>query len=238
MTPEIVVGSPQDLTEACAREFEEAALRAVRERGRFAVALPGGSVATTFFPRLARARVDGSRTDFFWVDERAAPPSDPESNYGVAERLWLTPRGVAAERVHRMPAEASDLESAAASYAEELSSLLGIPPRLDVALLGMGQDGHVGSLFPGHPLLREERRWVAAILDSPKPPKHRLTLTLPVLHAADLVIVAAMGEAKAEVVRRAIEEEASSLPVALALRGARRALVLLDPKAAGRLSRS
>lgn len=142
------------------------------------MALPGGSGATTFFPRLARARVDGSCTDFFWVDERAVPPSDPESNYGVAERLWLTPGRVAAERVHRMPADTSALASAADSYAEELSSLLGKPPRLDVALLGMGPDGHVGSLFPRHPLLREERRWVAAILDSPKPPKHRLTLTL------------------------------------------------------------
>ncbi len=86
-------------------------------------------------------------------------------------------------------------------------------------------------------MLREDRRWVAAIMDSPKPPPRRLTLTLPVLHAADLVIVAAMGEAKAEVVRRAIEEEASALPVTLALRGARRALVLLDRPAAGRLSR-
>jgi len=238
MTIEIVVGSLQDLNDACARQFEEAAASAVRERGRFAVALPGGSVATTFFPRLARARVDGSRTDFFWVDERAVPPSDPESNYGVAERLWLTPGRVAAERVHRMPADTSDLESAADSYAEELSPLLGDPPRLDVALLGMGPDGHVGSLFPGHPLLREERRWVAAILDSPKPPPRRLTLTLPVLHAADLLIVAAMGEAKAEVVRRAIEDSTSALPVALALRGARRALFLLDRPAASRLSRS
>jgi 6-phosphogluconolactonase len=236
MTIEIVVGSLEDLTEACAREFEEAAARAVRERGRFAVALPGGSVATTFFPRLAR--VDGSRTDFFWVDERAVPPSDPESNFGVAERLWLTPGRVAAERVHRMPADASDLENAAKSYAEELTSLLGDPPRLDVALLGMGPDGHVGSLFPGHSLLREGRRWVAAILDSPKPPPRRLTLTVPVLHAADLLIVAAMGEAKAEVVRQAIEDSTSVLPVALALRGARRALILLDRPAASHLSRS
>ena len=238
MRPEIVVDSLQDLTEACAREFEEAAARAVEERGRFAMALPGGSVAAAFFPRLARARVDGSRMDFFWVDERAVPPSDPESNYGVAERLWLTPARVAPDRVHRMPADASDLESAAASHAEELSLLLGTPPRFDVALLGMGPDGHVGSLFPGHPLLREEKRWVAAVLDSPKPPKYRLTLTLPVLHAADLLIVAAMGEAKAEVVRQAIEDPASELPVALALRGARRAMFLLDPNAAGRLSSS
>lgn len=238
MTPELVVGSLEYLTEACARQFEKASALALRERGRFAVALPGGSVATTFFPRLARACLDASRTDFFWVDERAVSPSDPESNYGVAERLWLTPGRVAAPRVHRMPADASDIESAADSHAEELSSVLGTPPRLDVALLGMGLDGHVGSLFPGHPLLREDRRWVAAILDSPKPPPRRLTLTLPVLHAADLLIVAAMGEAKAETVRRAIEDPASALPVALAVRGARHAVFLLDQPAAGRLSES
>jgi len=236
--PEIVVGSLQDLTESCARELEEAAARAVEEHGRFAVALPGGSVATAFFPRLAHARVDNSRTDFFWVDERAVPLSDPESNYGVAERLWLKPRRIAPDRVHRMPADASDLERAAASYSDELSLLLGDPPRLDVALIGVGPDGHVASLFPGHRILRGEERWVAAILDSPKPPKHRLTLTLPVLRAANLLIVAAMGETKAEVVRRAIEEEASELPLSLALRGTRRALFLLDSKAACRLSRS
>jgi 6-phosphogluconolactonase len=237
MTLEILVDSRHGLVEACAARFEEAAGRAVAERGRFAVALPGGSVAITFFPRLARAGLDGYRTEFFWGDERAVALSDPESNYWIAENLWLAPARVPAARVHRMPAEAEDLEGAAAAYAGELETELGTPPRLDVALLGMGPDGHVCSLFPRHPLLQEERRWVAAILDSPKPPRRRLTLTLPVLHAADLVIVAAMGEAKAEAVREAIEDPASTLPVALALRGARRALLMLDDPAAHRLSR-
>src|SRR5262249_18355181 len=119
--------------------------------------------------------------------------------------------------------------------ASALEQLLGRPPRLDFVLLGVGPDGHVCSLFPGHPLLAEERRWVAAIDDSPKPPPRRLTLTLPVLAAAELVVVAALGEGKAEVVRESVEEPASRLPLALVTRGSRRMLFLLDPGAAGRL---
>jgi 6-phosphogluconolactonase len=101
-------------------------------------------------------------------------------------------------------------------------------------LLGVGPDGHVCSLFPGHPLLDEQHRFVAAILDSPKPPPRRLTLTLPALAAARLLVVAAFGEATAAVMREALEDPKSGLPVALALRGAKQALVLLDAAAAGR----
>jgi 6-phosphogluconolactonase len=96
----------------------------------------------------------------------------------------------------------------------------------------VGPDGHVCSLFPGHPLLAERRRWVAVVEDSPKPPPRRLTLTLPVLAAAELVVVAALGTSKAEVVREALADKESALPLALVVRQARRAVLLLDPDAA------
>lgn len=235
MSPEILVDKPEKLPDALALRVEDEAARALEARGRFALALPGGSVAASFFPRLAAARVDWAQTEFFWGDERAVPPSDPQSNYGAAWRLWLKPAKVPAERIHRMKAGAADLEQAAAAYAEEMVRVLGTPPRLDVALLGMGPDGHVCSLFPGHLLLGEERRWVAGLRDSPKPPPLRLTLTLPALWASELVVVAALGEAKAAAVRDAVVNPASKLPVTLAARGARRALFLLDDAAASRL---
>ncbi len=235
MPPETLVDKIQFLAEALAGRLEESGARAIASRGRFRLALPGGSVATAFFPRLARAALDWSRVDFFWGDERAVPPSDPESNYGVARKLWLDPARVPEASVHRMPADAADLGRAAAEHAELLERLAGSPPRLDLVLLGVGPDGHVCSLFAGHPLLAERRRWVAAIEDSPKPPPRRLTLTLPVLAAAESVVVVALGAGKAEIVRAAIEDPASALPVAIVARQARLALFVLDPEAAGLL---
>lgn len=232
MRPEIHVDQASGLADRLARLFEGEAEQAQARRGRFAVALPGGSVAAIFFPELARAQCDWSRTAFFWGDERAVPPEDPESNYGRARELWLDPAGVPAASIHRMPADAPDAERAARSYEARLTETLGAPPQLDLALLGVGSDGHVCSLFPGHPLLRERQRLVAPLADAPRPPRRRLTLTLPVLWEAALVVVAALGEAKAAVLRAALEDPASPLPMALAVHGARRAVVLLDPAAA------
>jgi 6-phosphogluconolactonase len=236
MRPEIHVEQAAGLARRLARLLEEEAERAQARRGLCAVALPGGSVAAIFFPDMARAQCDWSRTAFFWGDERAVPPDDPESNYRVARDLWLEPARVPLANIHRMPADDADAERAARSYEAELTLALGTPPRLDLVLLGMGPDGHVCSLFPGHPLLRERRRRVAPIDDAPKPPARRLTLTLPVLWDAELVVVAALGEAKAAVLHDALDDPASALPVALALRGARRAVVLVDPPAASLLS--
>jgi 6-phosphogluconolactonase len=237
MSPVVVVDKPDALARVLVERLERAFRSSLASRSRFALALPGGSVATTFFPALSAADVDWTRADFFWGDERAVAPDDPESNFALARSLWLGPRRVPDDRIHRMRAEEPDLDGAAADYAHEMVRRLGEPPRLDVALLGMGPDGHVCSLFPGHPLLNEERRWVAAVVDSPKPPPRRLTLTMPVLAAADLVVVAAMGDAKAEALRRALDEPDSGLPVAMAASRAKAAVFLLDEAAAHLLPR-
>ena len=223
-----IVDKPEDLGATLVREVEAEARRALGKSGEFALALPGGSVGASYFPRLAGAAVDWTLTDFFWGDERAVPPEDPESNFGLARRLWLDPAGVPPLRVHRMRAEEPDLDAAATSYADEMVARLGTPPRLDLALLGVGPDGHVCSLFAGHPVLAERNRWVAAVHDSPKPPPRRLTLTLPALAAARLVVVVATGAGKAPAVREAVSDPTSRLPLALALRGASRALLLVD----------
>ena len=232
MAPEIVVDKPESLAARLAARLEGAAAHAVAARGRFAVALPGGSVATRFFPALAAAGVDWSRTEFFWGDERAVPADDPDSNFGVARALWLETAAVPAGRIHRMEAERVDIEAAAADYAREMVRVLGDPPRLDVALLGVGPDGHVCSLFPGHEALREEARWVVAVVDSPKPPSRRLTLTLPTLAAARSVIVVAVGSAKAPVLGRALAESSPDSPLTLVSRRANRVTFLLDAAAA------
>jgi 6-phosphogluconolactonase len=232
MRPETIVDEPGGLAETLAALLERESREALAARGRFSLALTGGSVAEAFFPRLARVRLDWSRTEVFWGDERAVPPSHPDSNYGRARALWFDPAGVPPERLHRMEGDSADLAAAAEAYADLLVRRLGTPARLDLALLGVGPDGHVCSLFPGHPLLGAERRWVAAVEDAPKPPPRRLTLTLPTLCAARLVVIAAMGAAKAPVLRAALEEPDSPLPVALVARGAPRVVFLLDEDAA------
>jgi 6-phosphogluconolactonase len=228
----VVVAEPGALAEALAARLEREARAAVAARGSFAIALPGGSVATTLFPRLATAAVDWSRSHFFWVDERAVPPADPESNFGAARALWLGPARVPSARVHRMRGDGPNLDQAARGYEAELRRALGDPPRLDVALLGVGPDGHVASLFPGHRLLDETGRQVAALDDAPKPPPRRLTLTPAALAAARLLVVAAFGAGKAEAVRAALDDPRSPLPVARVTRAAAAALFLLDPEAA------
>lgn len=239
MRPELIIDGAEGLRVKLASEFENLARNAIAARRRFVVALPGGSVATTFFPALSKIAVDWSRTDFFWIDERAVPPHDPDSNYALALKLWLAPARVPFERIHRMRGEEADLDLAARIAAEELIAVAGDPPRLDAALVGVGEDGHVASIFPDvrRPGLALETRHVAPIYDAPKPPPRRLTMTLPVLANAACVIVAAMGEPKAAAVRDALEQEDCATPLAELLRRSPSALMLLDRAAAGLLSK-
>jgi 6-phosphogluconolactonase len=235
----VVVAEVATLAARLAEHVAGEVTAALEARGRCVVLLTGGSLAPTFFPALAALPLDWRAVDFVWGDERAVPPDAAESNYRAARELWLDPARVPEERRHRMPAERADLESAAAAYSAELAAVAGGgaggPLAVDVALLGVGPDGHVCSLFPGHPALDEAARWVLAVHDSPKPPPRRLTVTLSVLAAARSTVVAALGEGKAAAIAAALEDPASPLPIALVARRARRALFLLDPAAASAL---
>jgi len=210
--------------------------RAIAERGQAAFALPGGSAAAALLPELARAPLEWPKLHLFWGDERAVPPDDPESNFALARRLLIDPVGLSPARVHRMEAE-TELGEAAERYSETLVRVLGSPPRLDVALLGLGPDGHVCSLFPGHRVLAAPG-WVAAIDDSPKPPPARLTLTLASLRQARVVALTALGSGKAEIMREVLEDPAGSLPAARVLEAANESVVFLDTDAATLLTRS
>ena len=228
----VVVDGLERLQLTFARDFEKTAAAALRRRGRFIVALPGGSVAAAFLPVLATLALDWTRVEIFWIDERAVPPEHPDSNYGVASRLLLAPARVPASRIHRMHGELSDLEQAARQAADELTSIGGDPPVLDLVLAGVGEDGHVASIF--RDAEGEAGPPVAAVHNAPKPPPRRLTLALDVLARAGVVIVAAFGESKAVVMREALEENRATTPAAALLRRAGSSVVLLD-RGAGRL---
>lgn len=229
----ILIESSRLLGEACARDLEERARASIAARGRFSMALPGGSVAESFLPVLAKAAIDWRRVDLFFGDERAVPPEHADSNFAAAKRLLLD--HVAAQ-VHRIRGEAKDLAAEAGRAERELVETVGAEGTLDVALLGVGPDGHVCSLFPGHAALRDEARLLSVVEDSPKPPPRRLSLTLRALREARLVVVVAFGAAKAAAIEAAVCDPDSALPVGLVLRQARDAWLFLDPPAAARLS--
>lgn len=168
------------------------------------------------------------RVGLWFVDERAVGPDDPESNAALALRELAGPLAMPAGAVHRMHGEASDLEAAAREYEA------GLPAGFDVVVLGVGEDGHVASLFPGAALLDERRRRVAVVTDSPKPPPRRLTLTPLALAWARAIAVLATGADKAEAVARA--QASSGDPRRTPARLARAGEWFVDRAAAARLS--
>lgn len=231
----LVAASVAALADAVTARIEAEAARSIAARGRFALAVPGGSVATACLPRLVSGALDWARTDVFFGDERAVPPDHPDSNAGLVRRLLLAHVPVPAHRVHVMAGDELALQAAADRYATSMVEVLGEPPVLDLVLLGVGEDGHVCSLFPGAAALGMAGAWVAAITDAPKPPPRRLTLTLPTLTTARQRLVVAMGSHKASAIRAAIHDEKSPLPVARLARRSTHTWFMLDAGAASGL---
>ena len=172
---------------------------------RASLALSGGSTPGPVYRELAKREVPWTKVDFYFVDERFVPPDHPESNYLLAEEALFKPLGIHADQVFRMQGERADRDEAASDYARLL------PPVLDVVVLGMGEDGHTASLFPGHSALEEKERRVLAVV-GPKPPPWRMTLTLPVLQSARKVLGLVSGAGKRDMVRRVLAGE--DLPAA------------------------
>jgi 6-phosphogluconolactonase len=239
-----VLTTPQELSEVAAEEVVRCAKAAVTERGRFTIALSGGSSPKNLFNLLAtnaRTVLPWDRTFFFWGDERHVPPTDAESNYRMAEDTMLSKIPVAAGNVFRMPAENPDAAAAADAYEQTLRKFFqlkpGEVPAFDLILLGMGPDGHTASLFPNSPGLEEKSRLVIANwVDKLK--TSRLTLTLPVLNAARCVVFLVSGTDKAAVLRTVLEEDAppEQYPSKLIKPGSGKLIWLLDRAAASELT--
>ena len=231
--PEIVVAPEQFLRARFRALVREAHAHAAGEARRFSLAIPGGSVVPRLLGTLDDSTTDWTACDLFWCDERAVAADHPDSNYGASMAGWLGALSETGIAVHRMAADGSSLDEDAQRYEQTMRKALGEAGVLDVVVVGVGEDGHVCSLFPRHGALGESARWVVAVDDAPKPPPRRLSFTLPVLAQAHVLVVAAFGIAKRDAMREALDDRASTLPVAQALRAARRSVVLLDEDAAG-----
>lgn len=202
--------------------------------GRPRVVLTGGTIANAAYAALEAGAVDWTNVDFYWGDERFVPEGHADRNDQQAKDAFLTRLGVPAEHIHAMPAHGCDLSTseAATAYATELPT---VP--FDLVLLGMGPDGHVASLFPGFPHLRETERAVVEVLNSPKPPSVRLTMTFPALNNADAVWLLVSGEGKADAVARALGDGTVEDTPAAGVKGDTETVWLLDGPAASKLSR-
>lgn len=206
-----VVPDPPALAQAAAEEFAALASSAVRENGRFTVALSGGSTPKSLYSLLAANypdRLPWNKMFFFWGDERHVPPDDAESNYRMAHLALLSKVPVPAGNIFRVLGENPDAARAAEIYEQTLRRFFNVPPgsfpRFDLILLGMGSDGHTASLFPGTTGWQDTSRLVVANWVE-KFKTHRITLTLPVLNRAAVVTFLVSGGDKAETLREVLE---------------------------------
>ena len=233
------------LSRAATGEFVALARDAIARRGRFSVALAGGSTPRRVYELLSspdhRAAVDWDRVEFFWGDERVVPPDHPDSNYGMAFAVLLAPLAVPSSRVHRIKAERLDLEEAARDYHMEIARVLGAeaagpPPAFDLILLGMGADGHTASLFPYSEALPERRRWVVSHYVA-RLGARRITLTPPILNRAREIRVLVAGADKASTLHEVLEgpRDPERLPVQLVAPESGRLVWLVDQAAAAKL---
>jgi 6-phosphogluconolactonase len=203
------------LAEAAAEVLARTAARAVGETGRFHVALAGGSTPRAVYERIAadelsgRSKLPWASMEIFFGDERCVPPDHAESNFRMAREALLDRVPIPPENIHRIHGELEP-KAAAQAYEAELKRVVplhhGGLPRLDLVLLGVGQDGHTASLFPGTPALEEKTRAVVAN-PAPRPGGWRVTLTLPALSGASNVLFLVLGAEKAPMLRRVLRTD-------------------------------
>ena len=206
--------TPQDLFRAAAEEVIRVATEAVGQRGRFTIALSGGSTPRNLYTLIAAnasASLPWGQVFFFWGDERHVPLDDPDSNYRMAREALLSKIPIPPANVFPVPAENPDAAAAAEAYEQTVKKFFALRegelPHFDLILLGMGPDGHTASLFPETAALQEKSRLVVANwVDKLK--ASRITFTLPVLNAARCVAFLVSGIDKATVLHEVLEGNA------------------------------
>ena len=239
-----------DLGQVCRTAADEI-LRLVDRKGSNAkpitVVLSGGTTPRRLHVLMAgdpavRTRLPWDDMHFFWGDERHVPPDDPQSNYRMARETLLSLAPIPAENIHRVPSEEPDAVQAAEKYEQELKAFFklegGQMPRFDCILLGMGNDGHTASLFPETEVLLETKRIVAAYWVE-KLKAHRITLTVPVLNRADLIVFLVSGAEKAKALKAVLQGDyrPEQFPAQL-IRPDQGKLIWIVDRAAARLLKS
>jgi len=236
--------TPQDLFQAAGEELIRTATEAIAQRGRFSIALSGGSTPRSLYTLIAAnasSTLPWDKMFFFWGDERHVPADDADSNYRMAKETLLSKVAIPPANIFRIPAENPDADAAAEAYEQTLRKFFdpapGEFPRFDLILLGIGPDGHTASLFPETPALEEKVRLVVANRVE-KMNTVRITLTLPVLNAARCVLFLVSGIDKAGALHEVLEGNgpAEKYPSKLVRPSAGRLIWFVDRAAASELS--
>jgi 6-phosphogluconolactonase len=234
-----VYPTPAGAAEACAKRIEAILSKRLQDAPHASIAVSGGSTPKLLFEALRSARLDWKRIHWFWVDERAVPPEDRDSNYALAAAAILTPAGIPASNIHRIRGE-DPPERAALDYATELRGFFQIKagemPEFDVIHLGMGDEGHTASLFPGEPLI-EDRENLTAVVSTPKPPHVRITLLPGVILAARHIVMLVAGADKSWALKSVFGNRRNPMhwPAQMVADGARDVRWFVDEKAASGL---
>jgi 6-phosphogluconolactonase len=204
--------SADELAHAAASTWLDEIATANRAGQRHCVALSGGRIAQKFFAatveQATTQKISFAPVHFFWADERCVPPDDAESNFAIAQKLLFTPLKIADAHIHRIRGEDSP-EAAAIAASAEISQIAPLNEDgqtvLDLIFLGMGEDGHVASLFPGEPtVLISDRAIYRVVKNSPKPPPNRVTLGYATISMAKQVWVMVSGPGKEAVLRESL----------------------------------
>ncbi|GAB2228542.1 hypothetical protein Droror1_Dr00022662 [Drosera rotundifolia] len=214
-----VFDSEEELSLSLAKYVADHSAKFVKERGAFTVVLSGGSLIKSLRKLVEEpyvGSIEWSRWHVFWVDERVVPKDHPDSNYKLAFDGFLSKVPILPGNVYAIN-DALSAEGAADDYETCLKHLVSNKvldtseasgfPKFDLMLLGMGPDGHVASLFPGHHLLHESQKWVTFIKDSPKPPPERITFTFPVINSSAYIALVVCGAGKAGAVQKALGKD-------------------------------
>jgi 6-phosphogluconolactonase len=233
----IAVPSAEDVAREAAARLAKTLAAAIKQRGKATIALSGGDTPKQTYSRLAEEKdVDWSVVEIFFVDERAVPPSDDRSNFKHAKECLLDPAKIPEAHIHRMRADDADLEHAATEYEQILRTRVAVGqggvPSFDVIVLGVGDDGHTASLFPGMPTVEIADKFVVAVGKTDREP--RLTITAPVIEQARAVFVLAVGAKKTNALERvwAVSGSLRDTP-ARVIRNARGSIHWVIDKAAG-----
>lgn len=228
-----VWGDPATLAAAIAERIVECIARVQAEGRTPRVVLTGGTIAGRAYADITAGGVDWSDVDFYWGDERFVPAGHADRNDQQARDAFLTRLGVPEDRIHTMPVHgcSESMAEAADGYAASLPD-----EPFDLVLHGMGPDGHIASLFPGYPQLHESSRLAVEVLDSPKPPAQRISLTFPALNHAAAVWFLVSGAEKADAVARALGDGTIDDTPARGAHGTEETVWLLDATAAAQWS--
>ena len=229
----VIAPSREELTTLVADKFIGRVLKTLRRQERFSVVLTGGTVGIETLSAIAThpkaSEVNWAAVDLYWGDERFVPSGDPERNDEQAREVFLAPLNIPERSIHRFPSsDDGDIVKQAQTFSQELCGAEDTWPVFDLAFVGMGPDGHVLSVFPGHPEANEGEAGIRAVVDSPKPPPQRLTMTLPLINSATRVWMVVAGADKAAAMGLALADASVPEVPAAGIRGRQSTKIFID----------